>query len=98
MQVELKREQMTAAIERAKSQKSHVRALGWRVYAVTTGEGHRYVVRFNVVDGRRFASCTCPARVTCKHIAAAAQAHIVVAGMRAQGERINQTRSAAIAA
>jgi len=63
------------AINRAAKIRMTVRYLGGRTYLVITPESHRYVVRFETIEGQRYGRCNCAAgqaRMACKHLAKAA--------------------------
>ncbi len=86
--IELTTSKMQNAIAKAKQVKPFVRVIGWRQYNVTNKQtGATYHVTFDVRDGRRFASCDCPAglagRVCCYHAAAAAGAQVCIAAAAA---------------
>jgi uncharacterized Zn finger protein len=80
-------QQMSRAIAKARVVKPLVRVRGWRQYEVTNkATGASYEVTFDVRNGARLASCTCPAgqagRVPCYHIAASAAGHLMIAAAR----------------
>ncbi len=82
--IELNESKMTKAIEKARTVKPLVRISAWRKYEVTNKQtGATYSVEFNVINGRRMASCTCAAgqadRFCCYHIAASAGVHVMIA-------------------
>jgi hypothetical protein len=63
------------AISRAATIKMSVKYLGARTYLVITPESHKYVVRFETIDGQRYGRCNCKAgarRQACKHLCKAA--------------------------
>ena len=63
------------AINRATKIKMTVKYLGGRTYLVITPEAHRYVVRFETIEGLRYGRCNCKAgaaRLACKHLVKAA--------------------------
>ncbi len=63
------------AIARATKIKMTVKYLGGRTYLVITPESHKYVVRFETIEGLRYGRCNCKAGVAnmaCKHLAKAA--------------------------
>jgi len=63
------------ALARASKIKMSVRYLGGRTYVVITPEAHRYVVRFETIEGLRYGRCQCKAgaaRLACKNLAKAA--------------------------
>jgi hypothetical protein len=85
--IELNESKMKKAIEKARTVKPLVRISAWRKYEVTNRQtGASYAVEFDVVNGRRMASCTCAAgqagRFVCYHIAGAAGAHVMIAAQR----------------
>ena len=74
------------AIARATKIKMTVKYLGGRVYLVITPESHKYVVRFETIDGQRYGRCNCKAaaaRMACKHLVKAALCDTGIANMRA---------------
>ena len=80
--LKLEQAKMQKAIERAKAEHLKVRIINAanREYAVGV-----YTVWFIVSDGQKFGSCTCKGYLAghyCKHIAAAAQANIMVQSVR----------------
>lgn len=84
-------EQLRKATERAKAGKLFVQPTGiYRQYRVTNREtGAQYTVDFFVSDGKRYGHCSCKAgvrHVACKHLAAAAGLHVMVAAGRAQSQ------------
>jgi hypothetical protein len=87
--LKLEADKMQKAIERAKREHLKVRIINAakREYAVGV-----YTVRF-VVNGRdKFGECNCKgawAGYMCKHVAAAAQANIMVQSMREEADRID---------
>jgi hypothetical protein len=86
--IELNESKMTKAIEKARTVKPLVRISAWRKYEVTNKQtGATYAVEFDVVNGRRMASCTCAAgqggRFVCYHIAASAGVHLMIAAKQA---------------
>jgi hypothetical protein len=63
------------AIARATKIKMTVKYLGGRTYLVITPESHKYVVRFETIEGKRYGRCNCKAgaaRMACKHLAKSA--------------------------
>jgi hypothetical protein len=59
------------AIARATKIKMTVKYLGGRTYLVITPEFHKYVVRFETIEGKRYGRCNCKAGVAgmaCKHL------------------------------
>jgi hypothetical protein len=74
------------AIARATKIKMTVKYLGGRTYLVITPEAHRYVVRFETIDGQRYGRCNCKAgaaRLACKHLAKSAAVDTGIQNMRA---------------
>jgi len=87
----LNAEQLRRATERAKASRLFVQPTSlYRQYRVTNREtGAQYTVDFFVRDGRRYGHCTCKAGVNhtaCKHLAAAAGLHVMIAAGRAEQE------------
>jgi hypothetical protein len=63
------------AINQASQIKMTVKYLGGRTYLVITPEAHKYVVRFETIEGKRYRRCQCKAgqaRMACKHLVKAA--------------------------
>jgi uncharacterized Zn finger protein len=87
--IRLEISKMTKAIERAKTVRPRVRVINAdeRTYAVTGSRGDVYTVRFAVANGHKLASCDCPAKGICYHVAAAASVNIAVQSMRRQVTR-----------
>lgn len=80
-------EQLGKAIERARRSNLFVKTTSFRrMYRVLNREnGNEYVVNFYVRNGKRYGHCSCLAGVNhqiCKHIAAAASAHVGICAMR----------------
>jgi hypothetical protein len=74
------------AIKRASKIKMTVKYLGGRVYLVITPEAHKYVVRFETIEGLRYGRCNCKAgaaRMACKHLAKGAAVDSGIQNMRA---------------
>jgi hypothetical protein len=70
------------AIARATKIKMTVKYLGGRTYLVITPEFHKYVVRFETIEGQRYGRCNCKAgvaRLACKHLVKSA---LVDSGIR----------------
>src|SRR5262249_16998204 len=87
--IKLESNKMQRAIERAKAVRPRVTVINAdeRTYSVTGSKGNRYTVRFVVVNGLKLAECDCnagQAEMMCFHVAAAAQANIMVQSMRRQ--------------
>lgn len=84
--------QFTKASERAKKERMFVQPLRFREYAVTNRtNGRRYVVVFEVRDGKRFGTCSCAAGspmrrnrrpMICKHLFAAVAVHTSLMAQR----------------
>lgn len=80
--IELTKENMEAAISRAKSDKPFVRATGERTYEVNTRkEGATvHTVEFQKANGKKLGSCDCPHFIfrgtPCRHLAASVGFHI----------------------
>jgi hypothetical protein len=76
-------EAMKKQIEKARAVKPFVKVTGWRRYEVRNRQtGATYSVNFCVIDGARFAHCTCKAGQLdrcCYHVASAAGVHVVIA-------------------
>ena len=82
-------EAMMKAAERAKQHhpKVSIISAAQRVYTVKGSQGDAYVVRFEVINGRKLASCDCRAGERgslCYHVAAAAAVNIGIQAMRAK--------------
>lgn len=87
----LSAEQLSKAIERAKQSDLLVQRTSiYRQYRVTNrATGAQYVVNFFVTVGKRYGHCTCKAgvrHIACKHLAAAAGLHLMVAAERTQAQ------------
>jgi hypothetical protein len=82
--IKLEIKTMTKAIQRTKEVHPKVRVINadHRVYAVTGSKGGAYTVKLAVANGHKLASCDCPAKGMCFHIAAAAAVNIGIQGMR----------------
>jgi len=92
-------EQLSKAIGRAKASKLFVQPTSlFRQYRVTNREtGAQYTVNFFVRGGQRYGHCDCKAGVRhmiCKHLAAAAGLHVMIAAERAEAQ-IHTRRMAA---
>ncbi len=84
--------QFTKAIERAKKERMLVTMLRFRDYSVLNrSNGRRYVVIFEVVDGKKFGTCSCEAGSpmrgnhlpkVCKHLLAALTLHTALMRQR----------------
>lgn len=85
--IELKSaEQLSKAIDRAKSGSLFVRFIQFRQFRVENrSNGQTYNVNFFVRAGRRFGHCDCAGGergLACKHLAAAAAVQTGIAAMR----------------
>src|SRR5215210_1596534 len=85
----LNAEQLSKAIERAKASNLLVQRTSiYRQYRVTNrATGAQYIVNFFVTVGKRYGHCDCKAGVrhmVCKHLAAAAGLHVMIAAERAE--------------
>jgi uncharacterized Zn finger protein len=77
--LEITKQNLEKAIERAKQNKMLVKCVEYRRYEVLNrANGNRYEVTFNKIAGRKFADCSCPATVICKHIGASIGHHVVL--------------------
>jgi hypothetical protein len=76
------REQITKAIENARVLHPKVRMVEFGEYEVTGSKGNTYTVLCYRAGGEKIVDCNCPARVPCKHSAAALQVHIYMAARR----------------
>jgi hypothetical protein len=97
--IELKKETMTNAIEKARHNRCHVKPLAFRQYAVTTPKGDTYLVTFDLQNGRKLGQCGCPAAEherVCYHLAAAVQAHCMIMAMRQQAEPLCEVIAAPV--
>jgi hypothetical protein len=73
------------AINRAGKIKMTVKYLGGRTYLVITPEFHKYVVRFETIEAKRYGRCNCKAgaaKMACKHLAKAAAVDTGIQRMR----------------
>ena len=77
--LELTKDNLQNAINKAKATKPRVRILEFRRYAVTNGDGKTYTVTFSKINGKKFAECGCISNRICYHIAAASGIHLVLA-------------------
>ncbi len=82
--IEITKENIEKAIERAKQSKPLVRVIQFRTYAVTNREtGATYEVKFTKANGKKLAECNCKcgmqSKFVCKHIAASLNIHLVLA-------------------
>jgi hypothetical protein len=76
------KEQITKAIENARTLHPKVRMIEFGEYEVSGSQGNTYTVLCYVAAGEKIVDCNCPARVPCKHSAAALSLHIAVARQR----------------
>jgi uncharacterized Zn finger protein len=74
--------QISKAVENAKQLHPKVRMIEFGEYAVTGSKGTIYTVLCYRVGDEKIVDCNCPARVPCKHSAAALSLHIAVARQR----------------
>jgi len=73
------------AINRAGKIKMTVKYLGGRTYLVITPEFHKYVVRFETIEAKRYGRCNCKAGVAnmaCYHLAKSAFVDSAIQKMR----------------
>ncbi len=75
-------EQISKAVENAKQLHPKVRMVEFGEYEVTGSKGNTYTVLCYVAAGEKIVDCNCPARVPCKHAAAAISLHVAVARQR----------------
>jgi hypothetical protein len=74
------------AINKARRIKCAVKVIGSRAYVVITPQAHRYVVRFEMLNGLRYGNCNCKAGVAglaCYHLAKSAFVDNALQQMRA---------------
>jgi len=76
------KEQISQAVENAKQLHPKVRMVEFGEYAVTGSKGNTYTVLCYRVGDEKIVDCNCPARVPCKHAAAAISLHVAVARQR----------------
>lgn len=93
-------EQLTKAIARARAGRLFVQRTSlYRQYRVTNREtSAEYIVDFFVRNGKRYGHCNCKAgtyHLACKHLAAAAGLHLVIAAERTRREPFAPMRRAA---
>jgi hypothetical protein len=67
------------AINKARRIKCAVKVLADRAYLVITPQQHRYIVRFEQINGLRYGCCNCKAGMACYHLPKAA---LVDTGLR----------------
>ncbi len=78
--LEITKENIEKAVERAKQSNLLVKTIQFRTYKVTNRtNGKSYTVNFYKVSGKKFAECDCPATVICKHIGGSIGWHVVLA-------------------
>ena len=86
--IELSESTLKRAIERSRLLHPTVRFVADRHFVVVSStSGNEYEVKFYVIDGERFGSCTCMAGqcdTACYHIASAASVNIGIQAMRLQ--------------
>jgi hypothetical protein len=71
--------QISQAVERAKQLHPHERMVEFGEYEVSGSKGNTYTVLCYRVGDEKIVDCNCPARVPCKHSAAALSLHIALA-------------------
>ncbi len=74
------------AINKARRIKCAVKVIGTRAYVVITPQAHRYVVRFEMINGLRYGRCNCKAGMAglaCFHLPKAALVDTGLQAMRA---------------
>ena len=76
------KEQLSRAIANARTLHPKVRMVEFGEYEVTGSTGNTYTVLCYVAAGEKLVDCNCPARVPCKHAAAALSLHLAVARQR----------------
>jgi len=76
------KEQITKAIENARTLHPKVRMIEFGEYAVSGSKGNTYTVLCYVAAGEKIVDCNCPARGPCKHAAAALSLHSALAARR----------------
>ncbi len=76
------KEQISKAIENARALHPKVRMIEFGEYEVAGSTGNTYTVLCYRAAGEKIVDCNCPARVPCKHSAAALSLHIAVACQR----------------
>ena len=76
------KEQITKAIENARALHPKVKMVEFGEYEVSGSKGNTYTVLCYVAAGEKIVDCNCPARVPCKHAAAAIALHVAVARQR----------------
>ena len=84
--IRINRNRLEKAINKARQVHTHVKPIELRAYAVTNPEGRTYKVRFEIHNGRKYGTCTCPAgenEMPCYHLAASLQAHLILMRIRA---------------
>ena len=76
------KEQLSRAIENARTLHPKVRMIEFGEYEVSGSKGTIYTVLCYRVNDEKIVDCNCPARVPCKHAAAAISLHVAVARQR----------------
>jgi len=76
------KEQITKAIENARTLHPKVRMIEFGEYEVSGSKGHTYTVLCYRVGDEKIVDCNCPARAPGKHSAAALSLHIALAARR----------------
>ncbi len=79
------RQQITKAIENARALHPKVKMIEFGEYEVSGSKGNTYTVLCYRAGGEKIVDCNCPARVPCKHSAAALSLHIALASQRRGG-------------
>ncbi len=74
--------QISKAVENAKQLHPKVRMVEFGEYEVSGSKGNTYTVLCYRVGDEKIVDCNCPARVPCKHAAAALSLHIALAARR----------------
>ena len=76
------KEQLSRAIANARTLHPKVRMIEFGEYEVSGSKGNTYTVLCYRAEGEKVVDCSCPARVPCKHAAAALSLHIALAARR----------------
>ncbi len=76
------KQQLAKAIDNAKALHPKVRMIEFGEYQVTGSTGNTYTVLCYRAGDNKIVDCNCPARVPCKHSAAALQVHVYMAARR----------------
>jgi hypothetical protein len=78
--LEITKENIEKAIEKARATKPLVKVIQFRLYSVTNKEtGANYTVKFSKIGNKKFAECDCRASRVCYHIGASVGLHIILA-------------------